>query len=68
MRLWEYLSQFNYDTIHVDGERNQVADALSCYYEYDTAEDKHSNKEFVKADKVLDPDGELLPVERFMEI
>ena len=24
-RWWEYLSRFNYDTIHVDGTRNQVA-------------------------------------------
>ena len=68
VRWWEYLSRFNYDTIHVDGERKQVADVLSRYYEYDTAEDKHPDKEFVKADEVLDPDGELLPVERFVEI
>ena len=31
-------------------------------------QDKHPNKEFIKADKILDPDGELLPVERFVEI
>ena len=68
MRWWEYLSRFNYDTIHVDGDRNRVADALSRYYEYDTVEDKHPNKEFVKADEILDPEGELLPVERFVEI
>ena len=68
VRWWEYLSRFNYDTIHVDGERNRVADALSRYYEYNTAEDKHPDKEFVKADEVLDPDGELLPVKRFVEI
>ena len=68
VRWWEYLSCFNYDTIHVDGDRNRVADALSRYYEYDTAEDKHPDKEFVKADEVLDPEGELLPVERFVEI
>ena len=68
MRWWEYLSRFNYDTIHVDGERNRVADALSCSYEYDTIEDKHPNKEFIKADEILYPDGELLLVERFVEI
>ena len=28
----------------------------------------HPDKEFVKADKILDPDGELLPVKRFIEI
>ena len=31
MRWWEYLPHFNYDTIHIDGERNRVADALSYY-------------------------------------
>ena len=65
---WEYLSCFNYDTIHVNGERNQVADALLHYYKYNTTEDKHPDKEFIKANKILDPDGELLPVERFIEI
>ena len=68
MRWWEYLSCFNYDTIHVNGERNQVEDALSHYYEYNTVEDKHPDKKFVKADEILDPEGELLPVKRFVEI
>ena len=68
MRWWEYLSHFNYETIHVDGERNRVTDALSRYYEYNTVEDKHPNKEFVKADEILDPDRELLVVESFIEI
>ena len=35
---------------------------------YNTVEDKHPDKEFVKAEEILDPDGELLPVERFIEI
>ena len=30
-RWWEYLSCFNYNTIHVDGTQNQVADSLSCH-------------------------------------
>ena len=68
MRWWEYLSCFNYDTIHVDGERNRVADALSCYYKYNTIKDKHPDIEFVKANKILDPDRELLPVKRLIEI
>ena len=68
VRWWEYLSRFNYDTIHVNGDRNQVADALSRYYEYDTVEDKHPDKEFIEADEILNPGGELLPVERFVEI
>ena len=40
-RYWEYLSHFNYNTIHVDGTWNQVADTLSHYYEYDTIEDEY---------------------------
>ena len=51
-RWWEYLSCFNYNTIHVDGTRNQVADSWSCYYEYDTIEDEYLNNEFVKADEI----------------
>ena len=43
-RWWKYLSCFNYNTIHVDGMRNQVADSLSRYYEYDTIEDEYPNE------------------------
>ena len=67
-RWWEYLSCFNYNTIHVDGTRNQVADSLSRYYEYDTIEDEYPNSEFVKVDEILDPDGDLAPIQQFVEI
>ena len=67
-RWWEYLSHFNYNTIHVDGMRNQVADSLSCYYKYDTIEDEYPNSEFIKADEILDPDGDLAPIQQFLEI
>ena len=67
-KWWEYLSCFNYNTIHVDGTQNQVVDSLSCYYEYDTIEDEHPNSEFIKADELLDLDGDLAPVQRFIEI
>ena len=40
-----------YDTIHVYGTCNQVADSLSCYYKYDTIEDEYPNSEFIKADE-----------------
>ena len=65
---WEYLSRFNYNTIHIDGTRNQVADSLSCYDEYDTIEDEYPNSKFIKVDEILDPDGDLAPVQRFIEI
>ena len=67
-RWWEYISLFNYDTIHVDSTYNQVADSLSCNYEYDAIEDKYPNTEFVKADEILDADGDLAPIQQFIEI
>ena len=66
-RWWEYLSHFNYNTIHVDGTQTQVADSLSCYYEYDTIEDEYPNSEFVNVDEILDPDRPLAPVQWFVE-
>ena len=45
-----------------------VADSLSRYYEYDTIEDEYPNSEFIKADEILDPDGDLAPIQRFVEI
>ena len=67
-RWWEYLSCFNYNTIHVDGMQNQVADSLSCYYEYDTIWDEYHNSAFIKVDEILDPDGDLAPIQQFIEI
>ena len=46
----------------------QVADSLSRYYEYDTIEDKYPNSKFVKADEILNPDGDLAPIQRFYKI
>ena len=43
-------------------------DALSHYFEYDTIEDKHPDAEFVKADETWDYDGDLVPIEWFIEI
>ena len=67
-RWWQYLSRFNYNTIHLDGTQNQVADSLSCYYEYNTIEDEYPNSKFIKVDEILDPDGDLAPVQQFVEI
>ena len=67
-RWWEYLSHFNYDTIHVDGMRNQVADSLLCYYEYNIIEDEYPNSEFIQTDELIDLDGDLAPVQQFVEI
>ena len=52
----------------VDGLWNQVADSLSHYYQYDTIEDEYPSSEFVKVDKLLDPDGDLAPIQWFADI
>ena len=67
-RWWEYLSCFNYNTIHADGTWNQVADSLSHYYEYNTIEDEYPNSEFIKVDELLNMDGDLAPIQQFVEI
>ena len=54
--------------MHVDGMDNKVADCLSCYYENDTSEDNHSENTYVNADIRLDPDGKLLPTDRYTEL
>ena len=41
---------------------------MSHYYEYDTIEDECPNSEFIKVDEILDPDRDLVPVQRFIEI
>ena len=68
VRWWEFLSCFNYTIMHVNGVDNQVADCLSHYYENDMSEDNHSENTYVNADIRLDPVGELLPTDRYMEL
>ena len=68
VRWWEFLSHFNYTIMHVDGVDDKVADCLSCYYENDMSEDNHSENTYVNADMRLDPDGELLPTDHYMEL
>ena len=52
----------------LDGTWNQVVDSLSRYHEYDTIEDEHPNSEFIKENELLDPDGDLTPGQRLIEI
>ena len=54
--------------MHVDGVDNKVADCLSRYYENDRSEDNHLENTYVNPDIRLDPDGELLPTDRYMEL
>ena len=54
--------------MHIDGVDNKVADCLSHYYENDTSEDNHSENTYVNADIRLDPEGKLLPTDRYTEL
>ena len=54
--------------MHVEGINNKVADCLSRYYENNTNDDNHLKNTYVNADLRLDPDGELLPTDRYMEL
>ena len=54
--------------MHVDGIDNKVADCLSHCYENDMSEDNHLENTYVNTDIRLDPDGELLPTDCYMEL
>jgi hypothetical protein len=68
VQWWEFLSRFNFTIMHVDGVDNKVADCLSRYYENDTGGESHPEHIYVNADARSDPDGELLPTDRYMEL
>jgi Integrase zinc binding domain len=68
VQWWEFLSQFNFTIMHVDGVDNKVADCLSRYYENDTGDESHPEHIYVNTDVRLDLDGELLPTNRYMEL
>ena len=36
VRWWEFLSHFNFNTIHIDGAENKIADYLSYYFKNNT--------------------------------
>lgn len=67
-RWIEYLSRFDYEIIHVPGEQNKVADALSRYYASEAEDGEHPPYDLVSADVRLDPDGETLPDPRIAEM
>ena len=67
-RWWEYISHFIFTIQHVDGTDNRVADCLSCYFEADGPEDHHPDHDFMSANTKLDPDRELLPIQRYIEL
>ena len=50
VRWWEFLSRFDYDTLHVKGVDNKVVDCLFCYYENDLPKEDHPEHIYVNAD------------------
>ena len=52
----------------MDGDTNRVADCLSHYYKNDSSDDHHPDHDFVSTDTKLDPDGELVPVQRYADM
>jgi RNase H-like domain found in reverse transcriptase len=64
---WEFLSRFNF-IMHIDGVDNRVANCLSRYYENNMGDKSHLEHIYVNADVRLDPDAELLPTDRYMEL
>ncbi len=67
-RWIEYLSRFDYEIIHVPGEQNKVADALSRYYSSEPEDSEPPPYDLVSADMRLNPDGETLPDPRIAEM
>jgi hypothetical protein len=68
-RRWmDYMSRFNFDITYIKGEYNKVADCLSRYFESDTSADVHEAHDYVQVDRVIDPNGEDLSLERLQEV
>ena len=52
----------------VEGMTNCIADCLSCYYETDRPDDEHPDHELVSAGTQLDPEGEFLLIQQYVEL
>jgi hypothetical protein len=59
IQWWEFLSRFNYSTLHIDRVDNKVADCLLRYYAEDSLNESHPEYIYMNADVRLDPDGEV---------
>src|ERR1700742_352279 len=61
-RWFEYLARFDMEITYVKGISNKVANALSCYYEYNNWDKPVPAHQYIDADKHLDPaEYHLLP-------
>jgi hypothetical protein len=68
IRWSQYFERFNCTITYVEGPRNKVADCLSRYYSEDTFDDLRKDNEYMSADIRLDPDGDDLPIARYLEV
>jgi hypothetical protein len=68
IRWWEYISRFNASINYIEGSANKVADALSRYYSGHNEQAPFPMDILVTVDQVLDPEGDDLPVARFVEV
>ena len=68
IRWDEYLSQFQYEVMHVPRVPNKVADCLFQYYENDWYDEVHEPHNYVPADLRLDPNWEDLTELQMQEI
>ena len=68
IRWWEYISRFNANIVYIEGKLNKVADALSWYYTGQDEQAPFPMDVLVNMDQILDPEGEDLPVARFVEV
>jgi hypothetical protein len=64
----EYLSRFDFDIRYIKGKLNKVADALSCYYQFDSWEDAPLVQHYVFTAVRLDPNHEDLLWDQLLEI
>ena len=68
LRWIDYLSRFRFSVIHVDGEENVVADALSRHYMESVDTDPVPAHRYVNIDVRIDPEMGDLPVDRRTEL
>jgi hypothetical protein len=64
----EYLSHFDFDICYVKGKLNKVADALSCYYQFDSWDDAPLVQHYIFADVRLDPNHKDLLWDQHLEL
>jgi hypothetical protein len=69
IRWIDYMSRFDASIMYAKGSENRVADCLSRYYESDGGDEAHDEEiDWATADTRLDPEGDDLPHDRWLEL